>query len=70
VLVAVLDEDHVAEAVLHAGEFDHAVADRAHRRAAGRAVVHAQVARHCFRMGCNRIAKPLVTRENSTGEAR
>ena len=42
-VVVVLDVDDVAVAVLPAGELDHAVADRAHRRAARRAVVDAVV---------------------------
>src|SRR6478672_13079626 len=40
----VLDLHHVAVAVLHAGELDHAVADGAYRRAGGRGVVDAEVA--------------------------
>ena len=40
-LVAVLDLDDVAVAVLPAGEIDDAVADAAHRRAARRAIVDA-----------------------------
>ena len=58
VLVAVLDEHHVAEAVLHTRELDHAVTHGAHRRARRRSEVGAEVGAPGFVDGVEAHGEP------------
>ena len=63
VAVAVLDEYHVAIAVLHASKLNHAVSDRAHGRARGRGEVGAQV-------GTPRLLDGVKAHGEAAGDAR
>ena len=71
VAVAVLHEHHIAKAVLHRRQIPPTPSPTVRTKTGGRGVIHAQVRAPGFAgWGRKRILKPLVTRENSIGEAR